>query len=393
VQQRISKNSELQRTAQMADVLAWLERVSFRDRWRPAGLSLSQGSCIHAIVPHGKFLYQSTGEFQGRALMNADHADGESQPTSTWWGLGLAIVLALVLGFLAFVLGLGASMHFEGHPNPPPRDILVSAVAGSVVVVPVWALLYYSFVRWRRPERGSRHFVILASTVLAVNMAMAGLLILGEKRDAEVQTAAAISGIRTAILHSNSPDSFKLGVQSRSLGDAGILGRATKRYLLSISSDNKVLDQSGPAFDANLWSSNLGVEEKITRSRGVIAAARAVVQSYWTHRAQHLAAFRSEIAASPIDPATRTSALATFDRAARDALPVQTYERSLQTNTFDEFDALLKSAQLIYVLQQSGAPLSQLQAAVIEGKAHLERSRAAMAAYNSYRQGLRAQMQ
>jgi hypothetical protein len=302
------------------------------------------------------------------------HDTNQDEPRgNAIWELFFAIVIAIV--WTLYDLS-GDLVTLVKQMSNGEADYAYGRITGAsvIVVVIVWAVLYFTAVRRRAPGRGPLYFLVILGVTLAADIGVVQLVqSAANSNDNQFKTMA--SDLRAtfgAINDKSTASAVDTPVNAQ--GDAGVLERTAKSFVAIRLTDrqNYAAELKALGYPDFLSPHNLAADKHMVATRAKLAQARAIVKKYAALTEARFPAFHTAIQKLPVNEALKRQFLSGFDDSVAREKPQRDRLWVLE-------DSILAEREKIAALMaHPGKPW------VVRGKMILFGSNADLAAYNAH---------
>jgi hypothetical protein len=259
------------------------------------------------------------------------------------------LVAALAVEFFACIF---MAVSRSADLTSKNQALAVGMVAGGAVLLGAlaWAVVYFGFVRRGAPQRAVSYALILVLSPVALQLAIAGLILTGHRvaeaqRAEKAQQRVAVDEVESslsALARSGAPP---INVKPRATGDAGETERLVKTLMAQIQSDQedcrRELKASG--FMDVLKPQHLAKDKSLRASLASVARARTIVKACETRIGGRGTDFRHAIETSALSPLLKQQMLASYDRGSTEYGHGEVW--ALELEIVDEVGRTLKDLQ------------------------------------------------
>ncbi len=266
-----------------------------------------------------------------------------------YWPLVLGVVIVLVwavAGFTNMLREVAPHIHAaeqSGVGAAGEKGFVEGYVGGGALMVAafVWAVIYFTMVKRRAPERGLPYFLILAVVSLAANFGLLQWVKSAARENDQQQGKVAVQELKSALKAVAADRTATIDTHVRATGDAGEAERIVKEMLVGIQQDSVRYQQELTKLGfPGLMAPRSLAHSDLTDVRTRIASARTLLSTYRDQVMDRVAATRAAAQKSNMSPGSKQGFIEGVDRSIDTAKARFDSVVADEMATFDELDAM-----------------------------------------------------
>lgn len=246
----------------------------------------------------------------------------EEQPRGRVWGLVVAGIVEILAVPVVLVAG-AAVLKAVAPAAHAALWIGVWFVAETfLVVLAVWAVLYFAFIRSRAPRRGLAYLLILFAVSVLVNGSLVGLVAWGSKREAARSNQAEAAAQRLVLGEADRAltvifvkNDGAVDLHTGGTDEASRVARATKALLHGVFGARNAFSDALNAADlaGPISLKQFGSDRHFVKLRAAVNTIGANFDIYDGAIDSATASWRSTVVGAKIDETLKRPTLARFD--------------------------------------------------------------------------------
>lgn len=267
--------------------------------------------------------------------------------TGTAGFLALAAIAALIWSVVSLPgMIKEVAPHFGAKVLPEDWGFVGGTILGSsvVIIMIVWLILFFGFVRSRAAERAPMHLLVIALVVLGANIG--GIMLarsLAHGDDAQGRIAMhEFQTLLNTVARADPDHPPAIDLRPKATGDAGVLEAAIRRMMSDVLADrsNYHRELAAIGLSQSLSPAGLASDPGLRHTQATILQARQIVAKYRALNDQRIADARKAVEASSISLSMKAGFNEGLDKALAQRGDVREHIWDLESKILDEYAAL-----------------------------------------------------